>query len=39
MGLTVTRYYQLVNQLADNPAALAAEPVTVKRLQRIRSYR
>ncbi|MCB1288644.1 MAG: DUF3263 domain-containing protein [Mycobacterium sp.] len=39
IGLTVTRYYQLANQLLDNPAALAAEPVTVKRLQRIRSAR
>jgi hypothetical protein len=35
-GLTVTRYYQLLNRLLDDPAALAAEPQTVYRLRRIR---
>ena len=37
--LTATRYYQLLNGLIDNPAALAAEPMLVGRLQRLRSSR
>ncbi|MFI7603726.1 DUF3263 domain-containing protein [Micromonospora sp. NPDC049366] len=38
-GLSATRYYQLLNKLLDNPAALAAEPVLVGRLRRLRSSR
>ncbi|MEU4771457.1 DUF3263 domain-containing protein [Micromonospora sp. NPDC023644] len=38
-GLSATRYYQLLNALLDNPAALAAEPVLVGRLRRLRSSR
>ncbi|MFG1843871.1 DUF3263 domain-containing protein [Micromonospora carbonacea] len=38
-GLSATRYYQLLNGLLDNPAALAAEPVLVGRLRRLRSSR
>ena len=38
-GLSATRYYQLLNKLLDNPAALAADPVLVKRLRRLRSAR
>ncbi|WP_018254689.1 DUF3263 domain-containing protein [Salinispora mooreana] len=38
-GCTATRYYQLVNLLLDNPAALAAEPLLVGRLRRLRSAR
>lgn len=38
-GLTVTRYYQLLNRLLDEPAALAADPVLVNRLRRLRSRR
>src|SRR5688500_15773124 len=38
-GLSSTRYYQLLNGLLDNPAALAAEPVLVGRLRRLRSSR
>jgi hypothetical protein len=38
-GLSATRYYQLLNQLLDNPAALAAEPVLVARLRRLRAAR
>ncbi len=34
-----TRYYQLLNSLLDDPAALAAEPVVVRRLQRQRQSR
>ena len=36
LGITPVRYYQLLNQLVDSPDALAAEPGTVKRLDRIR---
>lgn len=38
-GCTATRYYQLLNGLLDNPAALAAEPLLVGRLRRLRSAR
>ncbi|WP_018907875.1 DUF3263 domain-containing protein [Salinispora arenicola] len=38
-GLTATRYYRLLNTLLDNPAALAAEPLLVGRLRRLRSAR
>ncbi|HEX2774093.1 MAG TPA: DUF3263 domain-containing protein [Micromonosporaceae bacterium] len=37
--LSATRYYQLLNSLLDNPAALAADPVLVGRLRRLRSTR
>lgn len=35
LGITPTRYYQLLNQLIGYEAALAYDPVTVKRLRRI----
>ncbi|TDC77765.1 DUF3263 domain-containing protein [Micromonospora sp. KC606] len=38
-GLSATRYYQLLNALLDRPAALAAEPVLVGRLRRLRASR
>ncbi len=38
-GMTATRYYQVLNALLDNPEALAAEPILVKRLRRMRSQR
>ncbi|MBX7264973.1 DUF3263 domain-containing protein [Micromonospora sp. Llam7] len=38
-GLSATRYYQLLNTLLDNPAALAADPVLVGRLIRLRASR
>ncbi|MGC4748768.1 DUF3263 domain-containing protein [Micromonospora sp. DT201] len=38
-GVSSTRYYQLLNGLLDNPAALAAEPVLIGRLRRLRSSR
>ncbi|MEU3454042.1 DUF3263 domain-containing protein [Micromonospora sp. NPDC006766] len=38
-GFSATRYYQLLNALLDHPAALAAEPVLVGRLRRLRSTR
>jgi hypothetical protein len=38
-GLSATRYYQLLNGLLDQPAALAHDPVLVQRLRRLRSSR
>ena len=38
-NLSPTRYYQLVNALLDRPAALAYDPVLVKRLRRLRASR
>ncbi|MFC7534919.1 DUF3263 domain-containing protein [Actinoplanes sp. GCM10030250] len=38
-GLSSTRYYQLLNALLDNPAALERDPVLVGRLRRLRSTR
>jgi hypothetical protein len=38
-GISSTRYYQLLNGLLDNPAALAADPVLIGRLRRLRSSR
>ncbi|MBE1486633.1 DUF3263 domain-containing protein [Plantactinospora soyae] len=37
--ISSTRYYQLLNGLLDNPAALAAEPMLVARLRRLRAAR
>ncbi|RLU86951.1 hypothetical protein CTZ27_24555 [Streptomyces griseocarneus] len=39
LGLTPTRYYQLLNALLDDEAALAFDPVTVNRLRRVREAR
>ncbi len=39
LGLSPTRYYQILNALLDDPAALMAEPVVVRRLQRQRQNR
>jgi len=39
LGLSPVRYYQLLVRLLDNPAALAADPVLVNRLRRIRTGR
>lgn len=38
-SLSAVRYYQLLNATLDDSAALAAEPVLVKRLLRIRDSR
>jgi hypothetical protein len=38
-GLSGTRYYQLLNRLLDEPAALAHDPVLVGRLRRLRARR
>jgi hypothetical protein len=37
--LSATRYYQVLNNLLDNPAALASDPVLVGRLRRLRTMR
>jgi hypothetical protein len=37
--LSATRYYQILNGLLDNPAALAVDPMLVGRLRRLRSTR
>jgi hypothetical protein len=39
LGISPTRYYQLLNALLDDPLALAHDPVTVNRLRRIRESR
>jgi hypothetical protein len=39
VGISPTRYYQLLNALIDDPRALAHDPVTVNRLRRIRGAR
>jgi Protein of unknown function (DUF3263) len=38
-AISSTRYYQAVNALLDNPAALAYDPVLVRRLRRLRATR
>ncbi|MFC7326447.1 DUF3263 domain-containing protein [Marinactinospora rubrisoli] len=38
-GFSATRYYQLLNGLIENPAALAHDPMTIKRLRRLRANR
>ena len=37
--MSATRYYQVLNTLIDRPDALAADPMLVKRLRRLRSAR
>ena len=37
--IPATRYYQILNALLDAPAALAADPLTVGRLRRLRAAR
>ncbi|PSJ24931.1 DUF3263 domain-containing protein [Streptosporangium nondiastaticum] len=39
LGMTPTRYYQLLGALLDDARALAHDPVTVNRLRRIRDAR
>ena len=38
-GLSATRYYQVLNALVDRPEALAADPLLVRRLRRMRATR
>ena len=37
--MSATRYYQVLNGLIDRPEALAADPMLVKRLRRLRATR
>jgi hypothetical protein len=39
LGLSATRYYQLLNELIDSPDALKFDPVLVKRLRAQRARR
>src|SRR3982074_3096433 len=38
-SMSATRYYQVLNALVDRPEALAADPMLVKRLRRLRAGR
>lgn len=38
-GISATRYYRLVTTLLDDPNAMEYDPLTVKRLRRIRHDR
>lgn len=38
-SMSATRYYQVLNALVDRPEALAADPMLVKRLRRVRASR
>jgi len=37
--MSTTRYYQVLSALIDTPSALAADPMLVKRLRRLRASR
>ncbi|MBE3074336.1 MAG: DUF3263 domain-containing protein [Actinobacteria bacterium] len=37
--MSATRYYQVLNALIDNPVALEADPMLIKRLHRLRATR
>lgn len=39
LGLSGTRYYRLLGELIDEPAALTYDPLTVRRLRRYRDDR
>lgn len=38
-GLSAIRYYQILNALLEDPAALAHDPILVRRLRRLRASR
>jgi Protein of unknown function (DUF3263) len=38
-GMSATRYYQVLNALIDRHEALAADPMLIKRLRRLRASR
>ncbi len=38
-ALSPTRYYQVLNEVIDKPAALVADPLLVRRLRRLRAGR
>ncbi|MBV9921956.1 MAG: DUF3263 domain-containing protein [Pseudonocardia sp.] len=37
--MSPTRYYQVLNALLDKPEAMAADPLLIKRLRRLRTTR
>ena len=37
--MSSTRYYQVLNALINNPAALSEDPMLIKRLRRLRDQR
>ena len=37
--MSATRYYQLLNDLLESPAAVDHDPILIKRLKRLRAYR
>jgi hypothetical protein len=37
--MSATRYYQMLNDLLEKPAAMEHDPILVKRLKRLRVYR
>ena len=37
--MSATRYYQLLNELLEKPDAMEHDPILVKRLKRLRTYR
>jgi hypothetical protein len=39
LGISATRYYQLLNELIDSPEALKFDPVLIKRLRAQRARR
>jgi hypothetical protein len=36
LGISATRYYQVLRRLVEDPQAMASDPLTVRRLQRTR---
>lgn len=36
LGMSATRYYQVLRRLLDDPAAESIDPLTVRRLRRVR---
>ncbi len=36
IGISATRYYQILRRLVDDPDAMAADPLTVRRLRKAR---
>lgn len=38
-GMSATRYYQILNRLIESRAAMAADPMLIKRLRRTRASR
>ena len=36
LGMSSTRYYQILRRLMDDPAAVEHDPLTIRRLRRVR---